>query len=80
MPFECPQDVANDYESLLTNTNIVDYDVIIYLITIEKFMHTHLYYVQGLNIFVQNSLMDRLIGRMEILFLIYLILPLNYLI
>ncbi|GBC17616.1 hypothetical protein GLOIN_2v1872250 [Rhizophagus irregularis DAOM 181602=DAOM 197198] len=30
MPFECPQDVANDYESLLTNTNIVDYDVIIY--------------------------------------------------
>ncbi|RGB30653.1 hypothetical protein C1646_817801 [Rhizophagus diaphanus] len=30
MPFECPQDVINDYENLLSNTNLVEYDVIIY--------------------------------------------------
>ncbi|GBC17604.2 hypothetical protein GLOIN_2v1557755 [Rhizophagus irregularis DAOM 181602=DAOM 197198] len=41
MPFECPQDVANDYESLLTNTNIVDYDVIIYAGNNNREIYAH---------------------------------------
>ncbi|PKK74225.1 hypothetical protein RhiirC2_739254, partial [Rhizophagus irregularis] len=58
MPFECPQDVANDFESLLTNTNIVEYDVIIYVGNNKRKIYAHSFvYVQGLNIFVQNSLM-----------------------
>ncbi|EXX56989.1 BTB/POZ domain-containing protein [Rhizophagus irregularis DAOM 181602=DAOM 197198] len=41
MPFECPQDVANDYESLLTNTNIVEYDVIIYAGNNNREIYAH---------------------------------------
>lgn len=56
MPFECPQEVINDYEKSFENE---EYDVIIYAGKNEKvkeIQHIHSYYIQGLNFLVQHSL------------------------